>query len=225
MSDIYEIKRSTLEGIANAVRTKTGGTEGILSEDLESQILSINTKEDLSEEIGTQDDLIDELRDILNEKSSISLPTLNSPASAEHIQSGYEAINNNGEVVTGTYNFAEATSATATTEDILTGKTAYVNGVKVEGSFVPNNITGITYGQIRIENSWEYTIDFGVPFKYVVFSQMMTGESDKAVVRDSSGNAYGSMDYWLTKFEIVNATTVKVQAMYITGWLDYTVFY
>lgn len=55
-------------------------------------------------------------------EAGAKLPTLSNPASPAEILSGYEAINDAGEVVTGT---ALATATTATAAQILSGKTAY----------------------------------------------------------------------------------------------------
>lgn len=58
---------------------------------------------------------------------------------AAHLLSGYTAHAKSGAPITGTCTFdADTTDADATRAEILNGKTAYVNGVKLTGS-MPNN--------------------------------------------------------------------------------------
>ena len=58
---------------------------------------------------------------------------------ASHLLSGYTAHAKSGAPITGTCTFdADTSDATAARAEILNGKTAYVNSVKIEGS-MPNN--------------------------------------------------------------------------------------
>lgn len=52
--------------------------------------------------IETQDDLIAQISTVLESKSVPSLPVLSNPATADNIDSGFEAINGLGAVITGT---------------------------------------------------------------------------------------------------------------------------
>lgn len=77
------------------------------------------------------------------------LPALSNPAGAGQILNGYDAINGDGNKVSGTHTcktLAEMTAdANAAATDIMSGKTAYVGGVKVTGNYnaprVPKSIT------------------------------------------------------------------------------------
>lgn len=62
--------------------------------------------------------------------------TLDASAVASDIMSGRTAYAR-GEMITGTYSFANATQGTATAAEIKIGKTAWVNGVKQTGMWVP----------------------------------------------------------------------------------------
>lgn len=77
---------------------------------------------------------------------------------ASKILSGYTAHDKSGEVITGNCTFdADTSDANATTGEVLSGKTAYVNGSKVTGS-MPNR-GGVT-GTISAVND-SYTIQNG----------------------------------------------------------------
>lgn len=58
----------------------------------------------IDSELNTQDNLIAQLSTILDTKAAatgVELPTLTNPASASEILTGYEAIDENGEIITG----------------------------------------------------------------------------------------------------------------------------
>lgn len=64
---------------------------------------------------------------------------------AAHLLSGYTAHAKSGAPITGTCTFdADTTDADATRAEILNGKTAYVNGVKLTGSMPNNGSNNIT---------------------------------------------------------------------------------
>ena len=54
---------------------------------------------------------------------------------ASDVHMGYSCHNAAGEVINGTYDFATATSGTATSADLPSGKSLWVNGQLVEGEF------------------------------------------------------------------------------------------
>lgn len=80
-------------------------------------------------------------------KGGVELPTLNNPASAENVQSGFEFIGANGNKITGTHEEEpglDTSDATATAANIDNGKTAYINGVKVTGTSTKVNTSDAT---------------------------------------------------------------------------------
>ena len=62
------------------------------------------------------------LNEILRQKEEFIVP--------ENIKNGITIFD-----VTGTYSGIDTSDATATAEDIVLGKTAYVNGVKITGTY------------------------------------------------------------------------------------------
>lgn len=77
---------------------------------------------------------------------------------AAHMLSGYKAHDKSGAIITGTCTYnADTADATATADEILSGKTAYVAGSKVSGS-MPNR--GAVTGTITTK-AQQYTIQQG----------------------------------------------------------------
>ena len=73
MDKIYSIKESTLTGMTNAVRSKTGKTAGIEIENMEAEIGSIVTggsTEDLSAVLNAQEEIINRLETKLEGKAN-----------------------------------------------------------------------------------------------------------------------------------------------------------
>ena len=64
----------------------------------------------------------------------IVLPELTNPATPNEILTGYEALDGNGVLMTGSSKAVDTSDATASPEDIAAGKTVYVNGEKVTGT-------------------------------------------------------------------------------------------
>lgn len=105
-------------------------------------------------------------------EAGTKLPTLSNPATAAEILSGYEAINDAGEVVTGT---ALETASTATAADIMSGKTAYnsagelltgamTQGLKMtEYTFSPSFTPTSEY-----EHYKDFTYSVASGFRYVI---------------------------------------------------------
>ena len=88
------------------------------------------------------------MRFIKSQKGGVELPALSNPASGPEILSGYQGINGAGGLVEGSHVCAgldETTAdATATSGDIMSGKTAYSQGKKLTGSHTCQTLTQMT---------------------------------------------------------------------------------
>lgn len=98
------IKNNTtsLQSVLEALSNKTAG------ENLDEEISAQETL------ISEQDAKIAELAEILSSKASVSYPTLSNPATAENLQEGYQLINGNGNVITGTHTCSGGSADTYT---------------------------------------------------------------------------------------------------------------
>ena len=109
MAESYLIRHETLDGIAEAIKSRRGRDEGIYVEEMAYEILNISNAE---------------------------LPELTNPGNAEDLLAGKQMIDETGAVVTGTYSGGTDTSdATATANEIFSGETAYTANGKITGTF------------------------------------------------------------------------------------------
>lgn len=116
----------------------------------------------------------------------VSLPTLSNPASPAEILSGYEAINDAGEVVTGT---ALATATTATAAQILSGKTAYNSAGELLTGTMAKGLTALS-GTLSWKGT-DYTFDsIGGDLTYT--NTWTLPQSPKAIIISGS-IAYGGL--------------------------------
>lgn len=99
MSTNYNVnlqtKNSKLQSILNTINTLPDAGEA--GENLDEEITTQTTL------LSEQDTKISELSNILASKSKVSLPSLINPGTAENLQEGYELIDSNGNVITGTH--------------------------------------------------------------------------------------------------------------------------
>lgn len=96
--------------------------------------VEVGNGENLDDELFIQDDLIDSLTEKLKKKGAgLILPELSNPASADKIIEGYQAVDGEGKLITGTSKAVETEDATATADKILKGEIAYVKGEKITG--------------------------------------------------------------------------------------------
>lgn len=68
-------------------------------------------------------------------KRITQLPTLSNEGYAYDLMAGKQLLNDDGEVITGTYVPLDTSDATATADKIESGAIAYVNGEKITGTF------------------------------------------------------------------------------------------
>ena len=95
----YLIQEETLTGIADKIRILSGTEGAMTTAEMQSDLETFNA--DMGTVVTAQDDLITQITTALDGKAAVSLPTLTNPASAENIESGYQAIDGDGNLVTG----------------------------------------------------------------------------------------------------------------------------
>lgn len=134
----YVIEESTLTGIADAIRTKEGSSAVIPVLDMKQRILEIETGTDTSAATAEDSDVAagetyfgaDGLLHTGN-LARIVAEEIELLAGESHtIQNGIH----NGTGVVKAKSLASQTEGTATENSIVTGKSAWVNGVKVNGA-------------------------------------------------------------------------------------------
>lgn len=110
MSQEYLIKSESLTNIADEIRTLSGTTASMGLDAMKTHI------EDANSEVDSQVELLAQAVAALEGKASgggVTLPTLTNPASASDIMSGKEAIDGDGNVLTGTIATKTSSNLTA----------------------------------------------------------------------------------------------------------------
>ena len=134
------IEETTLTAIANEVRELAGTTDKLTTAEM------IFQTKDANQEINTQENIIQQIKTALNNKAAgsggggITLPALSTPAIASDILSGKEAIDKNGNKITGTI-------ATKTSSDLTaSGATVTVPA----GYYASNASKSVSSGSVKI---------------------------------------------------------------------------
>ena len=129
-------------GIANSIRNKTGSSSAIVADNFPTAISGITTvSEGTSDATATASQILTGQTAYVNgSKITGSMANQGAKTSSLNCGSSYTipAGYHNGSGKVTANSLASQTSATATASDILSGKTAYVNGGKITGSMSNN---------------------------------------------------------------------------------------
>lgn len=137
MANIHSTLASLFTDIANAIRAKTGQSGTIVADNFPSAISEISTGTDTSDATAAAADMLSGKTAYgADGKITGSMPNRGAVSQALNagqsytIPAGYH--NGNGKIEANS--LASQTSATATASDIASGKTAWVNGVRLNGT-------------------------------------------------------------------------------------------
>lgn len=218
----YLISEQKLVDIADAIREKTETSEPIVVSQMDEAIRAIQVGVDTSDataeasdimvgktayvkeekitgtfsldsEISAQDDLITQITTALDGKAAVSLPTLSNPATADIIPSGYETIDGDGNVITGTgSNLGDATA-----QDVINGKIfTSSNGLRIVGNMVAG--LNIITDNVSFDSSNKSITIKGIteiPEKYLIIINMTSGQIYTSTNDFSAaGHGYSTME-------------------------------
>ena len=183
MSDKYVFERATMEDLADSVRSVVGTSEEMTASEMSSELSNFSTG--VGEAITNQDTLIAQINAAIEGKSAggVVLPELNNPASAENIDSGYEVVDGEGNLLTGTSTKVQlpALSNAASADKILSGYEAIDSiGSKVTGSI------GSKAAQTITPSTTDQTIAAG---QYLSGDQTIKGDANLIAANILSGKS------------------------------------
>ena len=141
MADVF-IKAGTMTAIGDAIRAKTGSTEGILPADMPAQIEGISTGTDTSDATASADEIFAGETSYGADGKVTGTFTIDSELTEQN-----DLISQIASLVASKANpqgGTDTSDATATAEDILSGKTAYAKGEKITGTIVTKSSSNLT---------------------------------------------------------------------------------
>ena len=140
----------------------------------------------------------------------VTLNTVNGLGNAtpENVAEGVTFTSDNGIKMVGTYETINTSDATATSNDIVVGKTAYINGVKVVGTL--GEIQDISKNSSSSYVSQYGSYNFSVTFDYPVLSV------------NSVNFYYTQSVYEANHLMPINSTTVNGKTVTVKGSCNYS---
>ncbi len=137
MANLHKSLSELFKAVADAIRAKTGTSDAIVADDFPNVIMNISTGTDTSDATAAAADILSgKTAYLANGKTTGSMP--NNGGISQSLNAGNSFTIpvgfHDGNGVVKASPLSEQTSGTAASSDIISEKTAWVNGAKVTGS-------------------------------------------------------------------------------------------